>query len=256
MINKYAIPNEYGFSRYRDIANFAFTEPLNGTIDESKITYKVSNVSLEELAILMQPSSEREKHKKGLDFLSEFTDEQKDVILTFFGYTMAYALYLNQKADPNNAKRDRDARFEADQLYKELTRKNNLLFQISFSLGKDEEEKESMRIKDRYTLREILEAIKPIIKERASKEKHRGGKDRNSFRKKLLESLVPLFKFLEHETHFKGKTKNYIAEWILTNIDPIIIRKYTNLNLDLIDCVEMLIDYRKSQKNIYQMKLV
>lgn len=226
MINKYAIPNKYGFSRYRDIANFAFTEFSNNNIDEFK------------------------------GFLTEFTEEQKDVILTFFGYTMAYALYLNQKADPNNAKRDREARFEADQLYKELTRENNLLFQISFSLGKDDENKKSMRIKDRYTLREILEAIQPIIKERASKDKSKVGKNRNSFRKKLLESLVPLFKFMEHETHFKDKKKEEVSEWILTIIDSAIIQKYKNLNLDLIDCIEMLIDYRKAQKEIYQMELV
>lgn len=228
MINKYAIPNKYGFSRYRNIANFEFTEYLNNAIDEPK------------------------------NSLAEFSEGQKDVILTFFGYTMAYALYLNQKAEPENAEADEYARFEAYQLYKELMKEDNFLYHISFSLGKyGEEEKEPLRIKSTYTLRKLLKVIEPIIKEQADKEKARNGDRRNSNRKKILVSLVPLFLFLENETHFKDMQKNDIALWILKTIEPIIIDKYENLHIDSTNCTDILTNYRREYKDFkYQMELV
>lgn len=249
-ISRYMALNEYDLSRYLSIAKMELVHRTDTVIDELEIVHKASNVSSDELKTLITPSIKKEQRGMDIIPLREFSEEQKEIILTFFGYTFAYATYLNNQIIIT--KRNQQASIEAKRLYEALTKQT--VNHISFNLIKSDK---PLRIQDKQTTHKILIAIKHILEEQiVLQTDKRIGKEKNYYRKTILLSLTPLMRYLKHETSFSNKSWEDIAKWILAFLKEKVVQKYPVLGLSG-DSYFTLVDYERKNREIdYYMEKV
>lgn len=203
MIHKYIKENGYGFDRYKEIA--------------------------------------AKNHK--IQLPDDFSEKQKENILIFLGYTLAYTMHLNIQI--TITKRNQQASIEAKRLYDALTLQT--VNHISFNLIKADK---PLRIQDKQTTHKILMAIKPILEEQMALERDlRIGDEKNHYRKTILLSLTPLMRYLKCETSFSNKSWEEIAKWIIDFIKEKVVQKYPVLRLDE-DSYFTLVEYERKNREI------
>lgn len=135
-----------------------------------------------------------------------FTDEQKDTIMIFYGYYKALSMHLKIHSIPEHKKSSHNAAIETQKLLKELSQ--NGINHISFNLKGTK----ALQITDKLTLKYILEAIRPILEDRAQAPK---GGSKRSYAKEYCQQLKPFFNYLITETYLGKNDKIDVAYWIL-----------------------------------------
>ena len=257
IIGKYMTLNSYSLSRYIEIAHAEFVGQTTTTIDMSKMTTIATNVSLDEMTTLMKPSKNRKQNINDIMFLNRFTEKQKEIILTFLGYTLAYIIYFNNGIIMDKSKKKAAA--EAEKLLRALDTQtiNHISFNLTDEKG-EQNKSTALTLKDIRTLLKIIDLITPTLKEQITlvenKKDVRIGTEKNSIRKEILISLTPLMRYLKHETPFSEKSWEEIAKWILDFLKTMVVKKYTELQLDD-ESHFTLVDYERKNRLIkYIMK--